>query len=101
MEEVRQLRERVVHRRVVARHVTDPKAIDALEALARRLEEQIARLEEVPRGKLPGAASDGAPQTLEINQPIQYTLQQVVEPPGFGGLLSVPPFSKRSSKPFF
>lgn len=54
MEEVRRLRERAEHWRVMARHITDAKAIAALEDLVRRLEERIARLE----APVPGQPQD-------------------------------------------
>jgi predicted nucleic acid-binding Zn-ribbon protein len=45
MDELQRLRERAEHWRTMARHITDAKAIEALNAIAARLEERIAQLE--------------------------------------------------------
>jgi hypothetical protein len=62
MEELDRLRERAEHWRTMARHITDAKAIEALNALAERLEARISQLES---GRMPGRAETEGPSCLQ------------------------------------
>jgi hypothetical protein len=62
MEELERLRERADHWRTMARHITDAKAIEALNALAERLEAKISQLD---RRRTPGRAETEGPSCLQ------------------------------------